>query len=304
MNKFVFSFIFILFSLNLSSLAFAQEQPRLAFGSIYYTKAATVVPGSNFSYDIYFFVDSEYGDRTAHISVSIEKPEGWNVYVVPEIQNVTYNISGVLVGSMENLYVEPRPKLQTIPEPKEEGIYYIPSPSGKGYLQAKKITIYVEVPENAEIGKSYLISATATANYFGELGSVMFSQSRGFDFTVTTKPAAYSEQIVKQEENKTNMTNTSIEEINQNISNQPSSNESQAVPKQEENKEESTIINNILVILRGDENKGNTILNYIMVVVLTAAIVYALIKYTSGNKKYKNYKVKQNEDKDSKVVKK
>lgn len=282
MNKFVFSFIFFLFSFYFSSFAYAQDAPKISFGSIYYTKGATVVPGSNFSYDIYFFVDSEYGDRTAHISISLSKPEEWEVYVLPALETNTYNISGALVNATENIYVEPRPKLQSIPEEKEEGIYYIASPSGKGYLQAKKVTIYVNVPSDAEIGKSYVISATATAKYFGDLGSVAFSQSRGFDFTVTTKPATYTEQIVKPS-NNTDQTNSTSNGSEVQTPSQLGSNQSESTLSENQSTNPQT------------QSEGNDLLNYVIIAVIAGAVVYFAMNYLNANKKpYKNYKIKNN----------
>ncbi len=279
MNKFVFSFLFFLFSFSLASVAFAQEAPRLAFGSIYYTKGAAVVPGSNFSYDIYFFVDSEYGDRTAHISISIDGPQGWNIYVLPELKNYTFNISGVLANSEENIYVEPRPKLQSIPDPKEEGIYYIASPSGKGYLQAKKVTIYVNVPEDVEIGKTYPILVSASAKYFGDLGSLSFSQSRNFDFNVLIKPPVYTEQIVSQPQQPA-----------QNETNNVSSGQSQTNTTNGSSGE----LNNTNI--SSETREGNELMSYVAVAIISAGVVYIIVKYTNANKKpYKNYKVKPKE---------
>ncbi|MEM3455522.1 MAG: hypothetical protein QXT72_03075 [Candidatus Micrarchaeia archaeon] len=283
MNKFVFSFLLFLFSLNLANVVVAQDAPRLAFGSVYYTKGASVTPGSNFSYDIYFFVDSEYGDRTAHISVSVNSPDGWKTYVLPELTNRTFNISGTLATSEENIYVEPRPKLQSIPDPKEEGIYYIASPSGRGYLQAKKVTIYVNVPENAEVGKTYLISASAVAKYFGDLGSLSFSQARNFDFNVLIKPPVYTEQVITETQQPNQTRNES-----ENTSQQSESNVSN---------EGSIELNNS--ITTNEAKQGNEILSYIIVAVVSAAVVYILVKYGSGKKKpYKNYKVRSDEESD------
>jgi len=220
-NLFVFSFIFLLFSFSLFSLAYAQnqDQPKLALGSIQYQKAASATPGANFSFDIYFFIDEEYGTRTAHIQLGLDYPEGWNVYVFPPPEQYKWNISGVIVNSTENLYIEPRPLLQSIPEQGEEGIYYIASPSGRGYLQAKKATIYVNVPENAKIGESYQISVSAKANYFGGEGSIMFSQSRSFNFDVKIIAPQYTEQLVpEQQEKPVNENNISSNTSSSNIS--------------------------------------------------------------------------------------
>jgi|GEM_PF-2680619 len=222
-NRFVFSFIFILFSLIFISIAYAQtnqSEPKLSFGSIQYQKAATATPGANFSFDLYFFIDQEYGTRTAHVQLGLNYPEGWNVYVIPSQKQYSWNISGIIVNSTENLYVDPRPLLQSIPEPGEEGIYYIASPSGRGYLQAKKATIYVEIPKDAKIGESYQISVSAKANYFGGEGSIMFSQSRSFNFDVKIVAPQYTEQLVTEPKEKAteNTTNASSSNVSSNTS--------------------------------------------------------------------------------------
>jgi hypothetical protein len=220
-NRFVFSFIFILFSLIFISIAYAQtnqSEPKLSFGSIQYQKAATATPGANFSFDLYFFIDQEYGTRTAHVQLGLNYPEGWNVYVIPSQKQYSWNISGIIVNSTENLYVDPRPLLQSIPEPGEEGIYYIASPSGRGYLQAKKATVYVQIPEDAKIGESYQISVFAKANYFGGEGGIMFSQSRSFNFDVKIVAPQYTEQLVTEPKEKAteNTTNTSSSNVSSN----------------------------------------------------------------------------------------
>jgi hypothetical protein len=222
-NRFVFSFIFILFSLIFISIAYAQtnqSEPKLSFGSIQYQKAATATPGANFSFDLYFFIDQEYGTRTAHVQLGLNYPEGWNVYVIPSQKQYSWNISGIIVNSTENLYVDPRPLLQSIPEPGEEGIYYIASPSGRGYLQAKKATVYVQIPEDAKIGESYQISVSAKANYFGGEGSIMFSQSRSFNFDVKIVAPQYTEQLVTEQKEKAteNTTNASSSNVSSNES--------------------------------------------------------------------------------------
>jgi len=220
-NRFVFSFIFILFSLIFISIAYAQtnqSEPKLSFGSIQYQKAASATPGANFSFDLYFFIDQEYGTRTAHVQLGLNYPQGWNVYVIPSQKQYSWNISGIIVNSTENLYVDPRPLLQSIPEPGEEGIYYIASPSGRGYLQAKKATVYVQIPEDAKIGESYQISVSAKANYFGGEGSIMFSQSRSFNFDVKIIAPQYTEQPVTEPKEKPTTENTTSNVSSTNVS--------------------------------------------------------------------------------------
>ena len=275
-NRFVFSFVFLLFSLSFISIAYAQtnqSEPKLSFGSIQYQKAATATPGANFSFDLYFFIDQEYGTRTAHIQLGLNYPQGWNVYVIPSQKQYSWNISGIIVNSTENLYVVPRPLLQSIPEPGEEEIYYIASPSGRGYLQAKKATIYVEIPKDAKIGESYQILIFATANYFGGEGSIMFSQSRSFNFDVKIVAPQYTEQLVTEPKEKATENTTS------NVS--------------------STNVSSNTSGITGEQASGNQSISYqqsqsdIGIYIIIAAVIVALAiiitKYIpSSQKPYKN----------------
>jgi hypothetical protein len=197
MKRIFLSFVFIAL---LAAAVFAQEAaPKLSFGTIQPDRGATISPGSTLKFDVYFFIDEAYGTRAAHITISpAVVPQDWTVSVIPPLDDVTLNISGVIVKGSENLNVDPRPVLTAIPTPSEEGIYYIASPSGKGYLQAKKATIQVEVPANAEIGKTFDLSMTGTAKYYGSAGSVLFTQSRGFSYQITVVAPTYSEQVVTE----------------------------------------------------------------------------------------------------------
>ncbi|VVB73459.1 Uncharacterised protein [uncultured archaeon] len=197
MDRFFLSFVFITL---LSAAVFAQEAaPKLSFGTIQPDRGATTYPGSTLKFDVYFFIDEAYGTRAAHITISPALvPQDWLVSVDPPLNDVTLNISGVVVSGSENLNVDPRPLLSAVPETSESGIYYIASPSGKGYLQAKKATIQVEIPDNAEIGKTFDLSMTGTAKYYGSAGAVLFTQSRGFSYQITVIAPTYSEQVITQ----------------------------------------------------------------------------------------------------------
>jgi len=197
MKRLFLSFIFIVL---LAAAVFAQEAaPKLSFGTIQPDRGATVSPGATLKFDVYFFIDQEYGTRAAHVTIlPTVVPQDWTVSVDPPLNDVTLNISGVIVTGSENLNVDPRPVLTVIPTPSEAGIYYIASPSGKGYLQAKKATIQVEVPNNAEVGKTFDLSMTGTAKYYGSAGSVLFTQSRGFSYQITVVSPTYTEQVVTE----------------------------------------------------------------------------------------------------------
>lgn len=192
------SFIFL--ALLLGGLVLAQEAaPKLSFGSVQPDRGASVSPGESVTFDLYFFVDEAYGTRTAHITITPTLvPQDWVVSVDPPVHPVTLNISGVITTGSENTYADPRPLLTELPNVSESGIYYIESPSGLGYLQARKVQITVNVPSNAEYGKTYDLSFTGGAQYYGAAGSVAFTQSRGFNYKVTVTTPTYIEQVVTE----------------------------------------------------------------------------------------------------------
>lgn len=193
------------------------------FGTIQPSKTFVAEPGENITTSVFFFIDSQYGDRNTHIVLNPGRvPPEWGIDIYPPMHEVTLNISGIITSFNENLYTEPRLLLAEHPEVAEPGYVYINSPSGKGYLQAKPVNITIRVPQSAEYGKVYDLTVDATGSWFGEAGQIQLSQSRNFDYHVLIASKTYSEEIV------TVPANTSV------------ANESAVVEKEPENAPQSS----------------------------------------------------------------
>jgi hypothetical protein len=128
-----------------------------------------------------------------------EAPEGWNIEINPEVHTEQFKVSGLTVNSTENLYVEPSVSTPDIPEDKPEGLEYIRMEGVDGYIPAKVVKITIRVPEEEEAGKTFRVGVEAIANWFGQKGMVTFSQSRTFDYYITTISKEYSEEVLQPE---------------------------------------------------------------------------------------------------------
>ena len=167
------------------------------FGTMQQGSAFTVEPGRNITVSIYFFMDEQYGNRNAHVSLNASNvPEGWSVGFDPPIHTTTINVSGVLTNVSENLYVEPKPVLPQVPEVPEAGVYYLRSPSGLGFLQAKMVNVTIRVPQNASVGQVYDVRIAGMADYYGQAGTVALAQARDLDYKITVAMSGYTETII------------------------------------------------------------------------------------------------------------
>lgn len=192
---FFFSFVFIAM---LIGGAFAASSGALYnFGSMQEGTVFNAQPGDAINISLYFFVDEEYGTRITHIRVSPEiLPQGWEITFSPPLHTEYVNVSGVIVTSEENIYVEPRPVLAEKPAKPEEGIFYLISPSGKGYLQAKRVVASVKIPKNVPLGKSFDVKLMAEAFWFGPAGNIALEQTRSFNYVINTVQKEYSEKVI------------------------------------------------------------------------------------------------------------
>jgi len=181
--------------------AHAAEATLFNFGTMQEISALTAEPGENVTLNIYFFMDEKYGNRITHVRVGVEQaPPGWVVEISPPLGKSMVNVSGVMVTSEENLYVAPKPVLPSKPENPEPGVYYLKSPSGLGYLQAKRLQATVRVPANATLGKTYSLKLAAEGFWFGTAGNIALTQSRPFSYSITVAKKEYSEKVLTQEE--------------------------------------------------------------------------------------------------------
>ncbi len=191
----------LLLFLLCASFAHAQAQTLFNFGTMQEGNSFVAAPGENVTLGIYFFMDEQYGNRITHVIANVDQsPPGWVVSLDPPIGKTLVNVSGILVNSSENLYVTPRPVLPGIPNVPEQGYYYLKSPSGKGYLQAKKLSVLVMVPKDAELGKTSQVKVSAEGFWFGQTGNVALRQSRAFAYSITVANKNYSEHIFTAEE--------------------------------------------------------------------------------------------------------
>jgi hypothetical protein len=170
------------------SVVVAADAPMLSFGSMQSGEKGSLLPGETLAFKIYFFVDSEYGNRITHITLNAtDVPDGWGVAIDPDLHQAIISLNGVNKTITESLYVEPKPVLNQsdIPDPKPEGVTYLNSPSGKGYLQAKMAEVSITVPATAKAGDSGKINIAGTAQWYGDQGIVLFTQARDFAYTVS-----------------------------------------------------------------------------------------------------------------------
>ena len=198
MRYFIFLLLFI----------FVIYSPLYDFGTMQEGNTGRTFPGGNISFNLYFFMDEKYGDRIAHIRViPADVPAGWEVSTDPPIHPVRLNISGIVTTAEENIYVEPKPVLPEVPPNPEPGIHYLFSPSGLGYLQAKRVTVTFRIPEDAELGQTYNLKIDGYANWYGPTAGVALTQSRPFRYSVTVAAREYSEEVLPFEEAVNETTN-------------------------------------------------------------------------------------------------
>ena len=167
------------------------------------------------TFKIYFFVDSEYGNRITHITLNAsEVPDGWNVSVNPEIHQSIISVNGAQRTIIESLYVEPKPLINEseIPDPKPADTAYLNSPSGKGYLQAKMAEVSITVPDTAKPGNSGTVNIAGTAQWYGDQGIVLFTQARDFAYTISiVSPGEFTEEIITPVVNESQQNTTSTQ---------------------------------------------------------------------------------------------
>jgi LPXTG-motif cell wall-anchored protein len=205
--------ILLVFSLfiMISNLAFAQESPKFNFGTMQPTQSYTANPGARIPMKLYFY--NIFGNKITHVTLSLKTPEGWNGYIEPDLHEITISVGGLEKTIEENLHAEPTDPVPIIPEEIEYeevlseaweecleaetcGIEYIRAPGLKDYIKAKYITIIVEIPEDAELGKTYTLKTDAKAQWYGQTGQVSMSQFRDFDWDITVI-SSEPEKIIK-----------------------------------------------------------------------------------------------------------
>lgn len=159
-------------------------------------KEFQVEPGETGEAKLYFF--NIHGNRVTHVRIYVrDAPSDWDVKVEPETHLKQFNVSGFTVNSTENLYVDPSSSVPEKPDSAPEGVEYIKMEGVDGYVPAKVARIIVNPPEDTSLGKKFNVRIEAIANWFGQTGTVSFSQSRSFDYDVVTVTHQYNEEVVE-----------------------------------------------------------------------------------------------------------
>lgn len=179
--------IFLVLTLFLS-LVFAEDIPQYNFGTMQAGKSFSVQPGQEITTKLYFY--NIYGNRPTHIKLSvIEKPENWQVEIIPDVAKKEYDVSGQKVSVDENLVVYPSNATETAGT-NTETIEYIQS--SVGYIASNFVTIKIKVPENEKIGVSKNIKINGIASWLGQTGNIALNQERDFDYSVSTTTSSTS----------------------------------------------------------------------------------------------------------------
>jgi hypothetical protein len=187
--------LFILTALFLVPIAVAAEAPAFSLGTMQPINSYNAYPGENKTVDFYIF--NAYGNRISHIVLSVASNPDNLVIDLPPLETNTWNISGIMTPVEENLYVEPMPIVLEQPANPPAGIYYLKATNITGYIPAKKVTVTVRIPEDAQLGKTYEITINALAKWYGEAGTVQISQARPFSYRILVTTKEYSESLVQ-----------------------------------------------------------------------------------------------------------
>ena len=186
--------IFFIF-IALSSIVLAEEAPKYNFGSAQASEDLTVTPGEEVSTKLFFY--NIFGNRITHISLTLENaPSNWDVSIDPEQHDTTVSISGVATTINENLYVKPSEAIEVAPKDVPEGFEYISSPVG--FIGAKPVIITIKVPEDEKLGTSATVTISATAEWLGKTGGIVFNQGRTFNYQVTVLSEEFTEVILEK----------------------------------------------------------------------------------------------------------
>ena len=198
------------FLLLAAAAAASAQSPLYDFGSMQQGKTVQAEPGDTVNLSVFFFVDKEYGNRITHVLLGVQNaPQGWEVEFNPPAHDEYLNVSGIITTSHENVFIEPRPLLPQSPQTPEAGFDYLRSPSGKGYLQAKRVQAIVRVPKDAALGQTYPVKLLGEAFWFGQSGNVALKQTRSFEFQISLVKKEYTEQVVAAPPPGQNATNAS-----------------------------------------------------------------------------------------------
>lgn len=187
------SCLFIITALFLAPIAIAAEPPSFSLGTMQPINSYTAYPGENKT--VAFYIFNAYGNRISHIVLSVgNNPDNLEIDL-PPFETNTWNISGIMTMTEENMYVEPMPIVEEQPANPPAGIYYLKATNITGFIPAKMVAVTINIPENAPLGKSYELTINALAKWYGEAGTVQISQARPFSYKILVITKEYSETL-------------------------------------------------------------------------------------------------------------
>ena len=175
-------------------------QAACSIGANPLTMDARAVPGQTVTatWNLY----NIHGDRITHIVINIaEAPPGWEISFEPELHEATYNVTGVLQTIEENVGLRPTEVVDSIPDPKPEGMDYVKHPKEDGYIPVRPIDISIKVPEDAEPWKDYKVTLEAVGKCVMEPGAVVPGIATQLELTIKTVSGEefYEEEIIEGE---------------------------------------------------------------------------------------------------------
>jgi len=171
----------------------AASAPAYSLGTMQPINVYVTNPGKTVPIEFYIF--NAYGNRVTHVVISVvENLDNLQVQL-PELKTNMWNISGIMTPIQEHIYIEPMPLVAEKPANPPEGIYYLKTTNVTDYIPAKKVTVNVTMPANAQLGTEYKLTLMADANWYGELGTAQVSQSRPFAYRLLVVAENYSETL-------------------------------------------------------------------------------------------------------------
>lgn len=180
------------------TVGLAEDSAAYSLGTMQPISMYVSSPGKTVNVEFYIF--NAYGNRVSHINLEVGDNVDNLEITLPPTQTNSWNISGIITPITEHLYVHPMPIVLEKPENPPEGIYYLRSTNVTGYIPAKKVSVSVQIPENAELGSTYEFVIMAVATWYGDLGTAQVSQSRPFPFKVRIMTENYSESLIIPEQ--------------------------------------------------------------------------------------------------------
>lgn len=197
----VYGLLALLVFASLFSLAVNAEGGEYNFGTMQAQKFIAVEPGKSADATLYFF--NVHGNRDTHVSLALTNvPQGFSAEIIPAVHNASYNVSGIVVETQENLVAVVTPK-ELLPKQKPDvippGMEYITMGGIEGFVPAQVVTIRLTAPADAPLWTNYKLRVSAVAGWFdvGSTGAISVKQARDFDYDVRVVTKEYSEERVE-----------------------------------------------------------------------------------------------------------